>query len=293
MKNCNIISVFFLFILVSLGLGTIENDLYAQNKKNRARINADYVKVIDSEHYLNIKASARVDKQTVEVSNVELIISQLIEEEGEEKEIEIGKTTTNSGGVSKFVIEDFKGLVPDSNGFYHLLVSFGGNDSFKKASREVSFKNAAIEANWVVKDSVNYVNATLTDTQLDSALADMPLKVRVDRLFRPLKIGKDFYETDEDGEIEVAVEDGIPGIDGNLKLEVVLSESDDYGTVIAQLTAPIGTVIVDESTFDKRTMWSPRGKTPIFLLSLTYSFIFIVWGIFLYLFINLVRIIKS
>ena len=95
------------------------------------------------------------------------------------------------------------------------------------------------------------------------------------------------------GQIEVAVPEGIPGVDGNLKLEVVLSESDDYGTVIAQLIAPIGTVIVDESTFDQRTMWSPRGKTPIFLLTLTYSFIFIVWGIFIYLFINLVRIIKS
>ena len=93
------------------------------------------------------------------------------------------------------------------------------------------------------------------------------------------------YNTDDDGEIQVPIEDGIPGIEGNLKLEVVLSESDDYGTVIAQLTAPIGTVIVDESTFDQRTMWSPRGKTPIFLLTLTYSFIFIVWGIFIYLFI--------
>jgi len=278
-----------LFILVSLGLGTAGNDLYAQNKKNRARINADYIKVIGGEHYLNIKASARIDKQTVEVSHIDLSILQELNDE----EIEIGKTTTNASGISKFIIEDFEKLQPDSSGVYHLIVSFDGNDSFNRASREVSFKNADIEAKWMVKDSVNYVNARLIDTKLDSALADIPLIVRVDRLFRPLKIGKDFYDTDDDGQIEVAVPEGIPGVDGNLKLEVVLSESDDYGTVIAQLIAPIGTVIVDESTFDQRTMWSPRGKTPIFLLTLTYSFIFIVWGIFIYLFINLVRIIKS
>lgn len=289
MKNCKIISLMLLFILVSLGLGTVGNDLYAQNKKNRARINADYVKVIGGEHYLNIKASARIDKQTVEVSHINLSILLELNDE----EIEIGKTTTNASGISKFIIEDFGKLQPDSLGVYHLLVSFDGNDSFKKTSKEVSFKNADIEAKWVVKDSVNYVNARLIDTKLDSALADIPLVVRVDRLFRPLKIGEDFYDTDDDGQIEVAVPEGIPGVDGNLKLEVVLSESDDYGTVIAQLIAPIGTVIVDESTFDQRTMWSPRGKTPIFLLTLTYSFIFIVWGIFIYLFINLVRIIKS
>jgi hypothetical protein len=289
MKNCKIISLMLLFILVSLGLGTAVNDLYAQNKKNRARINADYVKVIGGEHYLNIKASARIDKQTVEVSHINLSILLELNDE----EIEIGKTTTNASGISKFIIEDFGKLQPDSLGVYHLLVSFDGNDSFKKTSKEVSFKNADIEAKWVVKDSVNYVNARLIDTKLDSALADIPLVVRVDRLFRPLKIGEDFYDTDDDGQIEVAVPEGIPGVDGNLKLEVLLSESDDYGTVIAQLIAPIGTVIVDESTFDQRTMWSPRGKTPIFLLTLTYSFIFIVWGIFIYLLINLVRIIKS
>lgn len=289
MKNCKITSFVFLFILIFLGLGTTDNDLYAQNKKNKARINADYVKVIGGEHFLNIKASARIDKKTVEVSHIDLQILQELNDE----EIEIGKTTTNASGISKFIIEDFANLQPDSSGVYNLVISFDGNDSFKKASRDVSFRNADIEAKWIVKDSVNYVSAKLIDTQLDSALAEIPLSVRVDRLFRPLKIGDDFYDTDDDGEIQVPIEDGIPGIEGNLKLEVVLSESDDYGTVIAQLTAPIGTVIVDESTYDQRTMWSPRGKTPIFLLAVTYSFIFIVWGIFLYLFINLVRIIKS
>ncbi len=289
MKNCKITSFVFLFILISLGLGITDNDLYAQTKKNRARINADYVKVIGGESYLNIKASARIDKKTVEVSHIDLQILQELNDE----EIQIGKTTTNASGISKFIIEDFANLQPDSLGVYNLIISFDGNDSFKKASRDVSFRNADIEAKWIVKDSVNYVSAKLIDTQLDSALAEIPLTVRVDRLFRPLKIGEDFYDTDNDGEIQVPIENGIPGIDGNLKLEVVLSESDDYGTVIAQLTAPIGTVIVDESTYDQRTMWSPRGKTPIFLLALTYSFIFIVWGIFIYLFINLVRIIKS
>lgn len=278
---------FILVISLNLTLGL--NELNAQTKKNRARINADYVQSIGDEHYLNIKASARIDKKTVEVAHIELSIIQELNEE----EIEIGKTKTDASGLSKFVLKDFSSLQADSLGYYNLVVSFAGNDSFRKASRDVSFRNADIEAKWIVKDSINYIQAKLIDTKLDSTLAEMPLSVRVERLFRPLKIGEDSYDTDENGEIEVAVEEGIPGIDGNLNIEVVLNESDEYGTVIAHVKAPIGTVIVDESTFDQRTMWSPRGKTPIFLLALTYSFIIIVWGIFLYLFINLVRIIKS
>lgn len=287
MKNFKI--TYFISVFVSILITVVcgSHDLNAQTKKNKARINADLVNVIGGEKYLNIKASARINKKTVAASNLDLIILQEVDND----EIEIGKTTTNASGISKYKIEDFQNLEPDSLGVYHLIVAFEGNESFKKSSRDVSFRNADIDVKWIVKDSINYVNAKLIDVQLDSTVGEIPLVVQVDRLFRPLKIGEE--STDGNGEIEVAVEDGIPGIDGNLNLEVVLNESDDYGTVIAKLIAPIGTVIVDESTFDQRTMWSPRGKTPIFLLALTYSFIFIVWGIFLYLFFNLVRIVKS
>lgn len=280
----------FRSVLLLLFASFFVSGIYGQSdKKERIRLNAAFVHVIDKEHYLNIKASARVNKETVEVADAELIISQELEDE----EIELGTTRTNASGVSKFVIDDFNALQADEEGVYHITVSFTGNDDFKRGSKEVSFKIADITAELVTKDSVNYVSARLTDKQLDSAIAEVPLTVQVDRLFRPLKIEKDFFMTDESGEVEVAIPDGIPGVDGKLQLEVVLNESDDYGTVKRILEAQIGKPIVDESTFDQRTMWSPRGKTPVFLLAVTYSFGFVVWGIFVYLFFNLIRIYKS
>ena len=106
-------------------------------------------------------------------------------------------------------------------------------------------------------------------------------------------IGEEFNDTDEDGAISVPIEGNIPGVDGYLTFEVVLNESDDFGTVKALISGDIGIPIVDESTFDQRTMWSPRGKTPIFLLLITYSGIFVVWGIIVYLILNLYKIVKS
>ena len=223
------------------------------------------------------------------MANLDLNIYQLVDDE----EIELGSVKTDAAGLSKYTFKNFDDLKPDSLGMYNILVSFDGNDDFRKASREVNFKDADINVDWIKKDSLNYVKATLIEKITDSALVEMPLRVQVERLFRPLTIGEDYYETDESGEIEVEVEDGIPGVNGNLNIEVVLSESDDYGTIISKVTAPIGTVIVDESSYDNRTMWSPRGKTPYFLLGVTYSFIIVVWGLFIYLFINLVRIFKS
>ncbi len=265
------------------------SDLFAQAKKERVRLNAAYVKVTGKEHYLDIKASARIDKQTVAVDQIDLTVAEVYDNE----ETELGTVRTNADGKAKFVIRDFNALRADSTGVYNLIVIFGGNDTFRKGSKDVTFRDATIVTDLVQRDSLNFISARLTDTALDSALAEVDLNVQVERLFRPWKIGKDFYSTDEEGQIEVQIPEGIPGVDGKLNLLVVLNESDEYGTVKTILEAPVGKVIVEESTFDQRTMWSPRGKTPVVLLWITFSFIIVVWGIFLYLFLNLFKIVKS
>lgn len=279
----------FLLLVCSVFTFFFISGLNAQQKKERVRLNAEYVKVTGKEHYLDIKASARIDRQTVAVSGIDLTVSKVLDDE----ETEIGKTKTNAEGVARFVIKDFASLQPDSSDVYNLIVIFDGNDTFKKGSRDVTFRDATIVTELIERDSLNFISARITDTALDSALTETDLTVQVERLFRPWKIGDDFYSTDDEGHIEVQIPEGIPGVDGVLNLEVVLKESDDYGTVKTVLKAPVGEVIIEESTFDQRTMWSPRGKTPIVLLAITYSFIFIVWGIFLYLIINLFRIVKS
>jgi len=266
------------------------NDLYAQDtKKNKVRLKADYVKIMDGKSYVNITATSKIDKKNVEVSNIEIGIFNEIDDE----KIKIGNTTTNMHGKSKFVIKDLKALKPDSTNTYNLVISFNGNDGFKKSKKTLSFKDAVIKAKLINKDSINYITATLIDKSTDSIIAGESLDVQVQRLFRPLRIGKEFNNTDENGTILVPVEKGIPGVDGNLIFEVVLNDHDDFGTVKALVNASIGTPIVDESTFDQRKMWSPRNKTPLFLLIFPNILIFGMWGLIVYLFINLFKIAKS
>jgi hypothetical protein len=85
----------------------------------------------------------------------------------------------------------------------------------------------------------------------------------------------------------------MPGVNGELTFEVVLNESETYGTVKALVTAPIGTPIVDQSTFDKRTLWSPPSKAPYCLLIFPNLIILGVWLPILLLIINLFRISKA
>jgi len=288
MKSRGIVHIIFLIVL-----GTFlvpGNILHAQDaKKNRIRIKADYIKVMDGEIYLNIKTTSRIDKQNIDVPNLDLAVYNEVDDE----EILLGNTKTDLKGDAKFEIDNLNTVKSDSTDTYNLAVSFEGNDNFKPASRNVSIKNAAIRAELVRKDSVNYIKATLTDINADSLLAEQSLLIQVQRLFSPLKIGEEFNFTDENGTIFVPVEDGIPGLNGILNIEVVLEDSDDYGTVKAIINAPIGKPIVEESTFDQRTLWSPRGKTPIFILFFTGGLIFGTWGLIIYLIANLYKISKN
>jgi hypothetical protein len=243
---------------------------------------------MNGEVSFDIKATSRVDRKNVNLSNIDISIHNVLDDES----ILLGKVTTNMNGERKFVIDNINAIQPDSSNIYNIKVSFKGNDDFKKASKTTSFKNADIIAKIITKDSINYITATLVDRSTDSIMENEMLGVQVQRLFQPLQI-EEFNITDESGTILVPIEDGIPGIDGNLIIEVILNESDDFGTVKALVIAPIGTPIVDESTFDDRTMWSPRNKTPLFLLIFPNLLIFGMWGLIVYLITNLFKISKS
>ena len=282
MRNPLITRHLFLVVL-SVFLCT---SVFAQDK---VRLKAEYVKVMNEGVYFDIQATAKVNDENVNVSNIELVIYNLVGDE----QVELGKTKTNMQGKSRFKLKDLSTIKPDSSNTYNIDISFAGNDKFSDASKSISFKNADIVAKLVTIDSVNYVTATLIDKSTDSLLVGQSLKVQIQRLFKPLPIGEEFNETDEDGTILVSIPEGIPGVDGIIAIEVVLSESDEFGTVKAIVNAPIGKPVVDESTFDQRTMWSPRSKTPLFLLIFPNLLTFAIWGIIIYLITNLFKINKS
>ncbi|WP_242131319.1 hypothetical protein [Aestuariivivens marinum] len=281
--------VFLVFIGMFLSSSRLHS-VYAQSaKKNAVRLKIDYTKIMDSVSYFNIKAFSRVNRENVDVSNIDLSVFNEIDDE----KTLLGTVKTNMHGVCKFVLKNFDSIKSDSTNTYNFVVSFKGDDSYKKTSKSISFKDASIITKLISKDSINYISAILKETKTDSVLSDQLLNVQIQRLFKPLKIGKEFNMTDKNGSIIAVIDNDIPGINGNLIIEVVLSDSEEYGTVKALVNAPVGIPIIEESTFDDRTMWSPRNKTPLFLLIFPNLIIFGIWGFIIYLFINLFKISKS
>lgn len=282
-------SVYLALIAVCL-LNLYSDNTFAQKvEKNRLRIAVDYVKIMDAEVFFNIRASARVNKETIRLSNIELTLSN----EFDDEEVQLGKVITNMDGEGKFRLKGLEALRPDSTNTYTVTVAFHGSDHFKRASKSISFKDAVIQVKMQTKDSLNLISATLLDAVTLDPIPDQNLSVQVQRLFRPLGIGDPFNKTDDEGSILVPIEEGIPGIDGNLNLEVVLKESEEFGTVKAIVNAPVGVPFESESTFDQRTMWSPRNKTPLFLLIFPNIITFGMWAFIFYLIVNLFKIVRA
>jgi len=279
----------FVFLMIISGFFLSLNVHAQETKKNTIRLKADYIKTMNKEIAFNLRASSKVDGSNIDVANIELNVFN----EYNDDSVKLGSTITDSEGKGTFLVNDLNLIKPDSTGLYNILISFNGNDAYKRASKSLTYKDATIEAKIIKEDSINYITATLKDTATDSVLIDQILNVQVKRLFRPLRIGPEFNTTDESGTIIVPVEEGIPGVDGILTFEVVLKDSDDYGTVKALVSAPLGVPVVDESTFDQRTMWSPKNKTPLFLLIFPNILILGIWGLIVYLIINLFKISKS
>jgi len=289
MKYLNPRHLVLLILLSVFIIPSLSQKLEAQDKKKiKLRIKADYTKVIDHSSYIDLTTTAKINKRNTGAADLKVTIIS----ETDDDELELGQATTNHDGKVRFYINDLNKLLKDTLGFHSLRIKFKGNDSFTKASKTISFKDANIETKSFTKDSINYVSATLRDIYLDSLLAETAINVNVERLFKSLPIGEEFNYTDKNGTILVPIEAGIPGIDGNLAIEVILNDSDDYGTVKAIVNANFGKPILINTDFEKRTLWSPRNKTPIFILIFANLLIFAMWGIIIYLITNLFRINK-
>lgn len=260
-----------------------------EKEKNSVGLTIQYVKIMGGDLYFDVKATSKIDKQFVKVSNIDLFFFNDIDDE----RIKLGKITTNTLGKGRFSIKNIKSLKPDAENIYNISIDFLGNKQFEEITEYVSFKDAEIKASLYNEDSINYVTATLIDPVTGAPIVEAYLDVQIQRMFKALKIGEEFNITDENGTVIVPIDQGIPGLNGVLTIEVVLNESEEYGTIKAMINAPIGKHIIDESTFDERTMWSPRNKTPLFLLIFPNLLIFGIWGLIIYLIRNLFKITKS
>ena len=277
------------FILTSLALLGLSALAYPQHKKDKARLSLQYTKIMNKEAFIDISAKYKGDNGFEQVSGLELSVYKI---GADDSLAYLEKVTTNTDGKTKFILKNDVLKDTKASIVFTYVVKIENNEKFEDENASVSFSDASLIVDLKIIDSVNQISARLTDG-LGNPLKNQSLKVGLKRLYGSLQIGKDSYETDENGSILVPINEPMPGVDGILNFEVVLSESDTYGTIKAIVNTSTGTPIVEKSTFDQRTMWSPPNLTPVYLLIFPSLIIIGVWVPILILIFNLYKISKS
>ncbi len=276
------------FLIIPIMLCSI-NLAIGQVDKIKVRVSAQYVKIMGQESFLSFSAKYKRESGFEPASGLEFHIYQKI---SEDSLYQIGTITTSHNGTAKFILnKNHKSISANANDF-EFVIKIENDPTYADAETELRVSDATLAARLETIDSVHQITATLTDAS-GQPLKGLPLKVQLQRMYAPLTIGEESYETDENGSVLVPVKEPMPGIDGKLTFEVVLDESDLYGTVKAIVSAPIGIPIVEKSTFDQRTMWSPPSKTPVYLLIFPNLIILGVWVPILMLLFSLYKISKS
>jgi len=284
MKNNNYIKQTIVLICV-LFFGFSSFQTLAKTKPIKARLIVQYVKD-NTVNTLTISGKYKEEKIYMPAKGFELKVFSIVENDSL---VFLGNVTLNNSGKATFNVDKAFEISQEN---YQFKIEYAGSDKFKKVSKTIEIKIANLSAK-LINDEENYsIEATLTNS-LGEPLPETALNVQLKRLFSPIAVGSGFYFTDENGIIVAPIESIMPGIDGKLDYEVLLKDSDDYGTIKTVVNTTIGKPIVDESTFDERTMWSPPLKAPLVVLVVPNILIFGIWSILFILIFNLFRISKN
>ena len=188
----------------------------------------------------------------------------------------------------------------DSTGHYKFFAKVEKNAKYKSQEADVSAMSAVIDVKFEkISDSVKTLKASIMC--YDEAAKKMipgvkvPLKCFVKRALCLLPVGKDLNYTDEQGNIEVAFPNDVPGDkDGNLIVIVKLEEDDNYGTVQYEKIVKWGVPLVkSENPLDSRSLIGSTNNAPWFMVIVISSILIGIWGYLCYIVYGLFRIKKS
>lgn len=256
-------------------------NINAQEEKQSLSISLGYHKIVDGDAFIKITTSFKGDDGWENAKNIPFEIYKI-----GDTETLLGKGKTDMHGTAKYIFP--KGSIEAEN---NIELRTTNHPKFEDTTESLYFKAVNLTAELTVNDDGKLITALLKDNQ-GNPIAEEGLKVQVQRMFKGLNIGDGTFYTDETGAISVPIEEDYHSFDGNLIFEVLIEEHDEYGTVTALMPADFGIKGTDLSTFDKRTMWSPVGKTPKFFLIFPNLILLGILIIFVYLVLNLKKISK-
>jgi hypothetical protein len=202
-----------------------------------------------------------------------------------------GKSISNSHGIAMFTVKG----VEKAEGPQTFMVQVSGNPRFDDADNDVTVTPSKMEMNLEDVDSTWTVNVFLgapNEANEIMPVADASCQLYVKRLFGYLPVGES-ATTDEEGKVSFEFPKGIPGDESGMVTVVArFSDNDVVGNVETRQVSPWGVPTKKDDFYAKRELWSARANSPIPLVIVVNAILIGVWGVILFIFLEIFRINK-
>jgi len=266
----------------------------AQKKEKvqkKARIQLDYYNTNDQEY--SIKATVKTKKGRSYINVAQVPVQFTLTAEIGDLMMDLGEVISDGNGVA-----EFKGSLSElpGSGIFTFEAAIKESADFKKYSRKLDVINASMEVKYLVEDSTNLIRVHCFTTDSAGQVAPiegLDLKVNVERLFGELSVSDGFDKTDADGRAEIIFPQNVNGaVGGALVVVVRVEDHEDYGNLVNLKEVSWGIPLINNVNAKERLLWAGKYKAPLPLVILINGVLGVVWGMILYIVINVVRIFR-
>lgn len=208
----------------------------------------------------------------------------------------MGKLKTNMNGEAYLRLPTRFKSSWDSVQSRLFMATSTGSQEFEDAQAEVEIIKSRIELTIEEIDSIKTIRAKLLVNQENTwmPVPDVEMKLGVNRTLTDLNATEeDTFTTDFLGEVSSEYNLILPGdMNGDIVIVAKIESHDEYGNIKATQKVKWGTTPPLNESFFKRTLFSTRDKTPIWLLVFPNLIITGVWGVIIFLIFQLNKIRK-
>ncbi len=280
--NRKITNAILLLLAALIPLGVLSQE------KLQPRIDLSYFRVQPEAPYLIARVRTKEGKKFAPVAGV--TVTLLVNDQ------ELGTVTTGKNGEGKFVIPDKINSSLDSLVQFSFGAKLSSDAKLEPAEKEIDIHQARLTLDTASSNDGKQLLVMIEQREKSgwTPVSGVEMKIFVKRQFGKLPIGEETYKSDENGKVEMDFKSTIPGDKtGRIALGCMIEDNEDLGNLIAMKEVEWGTPFVAKhDEFNDRTLWATRDKTPIWLLVFPNLIIIIVWGLILYLMIQIVIIRK-
>jgi hypothetical protein len=280
----------FLVCLLAISSYIIAQD---DSTKPEISVNIHHFTINNSFQYLLIETKTKIEKKWQPLKGQVL---QLYLDSNKAQNL-ITKVQTDSEGKAKAIIPASLKSIWDAASAHKFIAVTEGTSKEEETSTESEISKAKILIDTANTDGTRMVSVRVIKWENNDWIPakDVDVKIGIKRLGGDLKIGdEETYTTDSLGQAAGEFKrDSLPDDEkGNLVLIAKVEDNDNYGNLFIEKIVPWGVHIKSINNFGQRTLWAARGKTPIWLMFMAYSIIAAVWGVILYLILQIIKISK-